>query len=217
MASTKDLLQNAVTGVLVLCALTVIGLVVRRQFLPSAAEAAVTEVEEWKPLALVGNRMGPAQPEVSVVEFSDFQCPYCARAHQELAEVRKKHPGVAVVYRHLPLNGHAQAVPAAVASECAAEQGAFEAYSDLLFRNQDSIGVTGWDEFARRSGVRDVERFRACLTGDAARERVERDRAAATRLGARGTPTFVVNGKMFSGSVPPGGWDRWIEEARSAR
>lgn len=219
MPTPKEWLQNAGSALLVLCALTVTGLLVRQQLVPRSAEAAVsvTNVKEWQALSRVGNRMGPPQPQLTIVEFSDFQCPFCAQAAESLTGVRERHPEVTVVYRHLPLQAHPHAFAAAVASECAAEQGAFQAYHDRLFQHQDSIGVTPWDRIAERTGVRDLARFRACLREDGPRNRVNRDRAAALRLGATGTPAFITNGKMFSGSMPPGGWDRWIEENLSPK
>jgi len=216
MARTKEWLQNAASVVLALCALTVTGLLVRQQFLPpraaAAAAALVTRVDDWRPLAQAGNRMGPADARLTIVEFSDFQCPFCGQAAVALEGIRERYPQVAVTYRHFPLDNHPHAFAAAVASECAAEQGAFQAFHDHLFQHQDSIGVTPWEAVAERSGVRDAGRFRACLQEDGPRNRVNRDRAAALRIGATGTPAFIVNGRMFTGSVPPGGWDRWIQE-----
>jgi protein-disulfide isomerase len=214
MATRKEWLQNGLSVVLALCALTVTGLLVRQQLAPPPAAAAVpvTRVKNWQPLSQVGNRMGPQAPRLTIVEFSDFQCPFCGQAAEALKGVRERYPQVTVVYRHLPLEAHPHAFAAAIASECAAEQGRFEAFHDHLFANQDSIGVTPWDEVARRTGVADVQRFAACLEEDGPRNRVNRDRAAAIRLGATGTPTFITNGKMFAGSAPPGGWDAWIEE-----
>lgn len=219
MSMRRERLQNAMTGVMVLCALTVTTLLLRQQMAPSTAEAAVpvTKVQDWRPLSQVGNRMGPAQPRLTIVEFSDFQCPFCAQAAEALAGVRERHPDVTVVYRHLPLPSHPHAFAAAVASECAAEQGRFQAYHDHLFQHQDSIGVTALDVVAQRTGVPDLDRFRACLGEDGPRNRVNRDRATAIRLGVNGTPAFITNGKMFSGSMPPGGWNAWIEENLSSR
>jgi protein-disulfide isomerase len=177
----------------------------------------VTRVKEWEPLARTGQRMGATPARLTIVEFSDFQCPFCAQARLMLRAALETHPGVALAYHHFPLPGHAYAFDAAVAAGCAADQGRFEAYHDQLFSNQDSIGVTGWDAFASRAGVADVERFRTCLEEEPARARVNRDRSAGARLGLGGTPTFIVNGRMFSGSVPPGGWDRWIEDGLRGR
>jgi protein-disulfide isomerase len=155
MSSAKERLQNTASVVLVVCALTVTGLLVRQQLFPPAAVAAVpvTRVKDWQPLSQVGNVMGPRGARVTIVEFSDFQCPFCGQAAQALQGVRERYPDVAIVYRHLPLEAHPHAFAAAVASECAAEQGAFQAFHDHLFAHQDSIGVTPWDSVAHRAGV----------------------------------------------------------------
>jgi protein-disulfide isomerase len=156
---------------------------------------------------------------VTIIEFSDFQCPFCKQAADLLKDVSQRYPGqVAVVYRHMPLPTHRYAEGAALATECAAEQGAFEAYHDALFARPDSIGVTTWDTYAERTGVRDLPRFRECMESQRLFTRVEADLRAARRLGFNGTPSFIVNGRGFTGSVPFGGWDAWIERAlREAR
>ena len=215
----KDLASNALTAILALCAITVSGAAAKRTFFSPVQDDGVVEVENWRELADAGNRMGPADAPVVIVEFSDFQCPYCKQAADLLAGVRERYPGqVAVVYRHLPLQGHRYADRAALASECAAEQGAFEAYHDALFARTDSIGVTGWDRYAERAAVRDTARFRECVDSQRLFPRVEADLRVARRLGFNGTPAFIVNGKSFTGSVPVGGWDAWVKRAlREAR
>jgi protein-disulfide isomerase len=215
----KDAASNLVTAVLALCALAVSGAAVKRTFFSAPEGGPVVEVKSWRELARTGNRMGAADAPVVIVEFSDFQCPYCKHAADQLRELRGRYPGkVAVVYRHLPLRGHRYADRAALASECAGEQGAFEAYHDALFARPDSIGVAGWDRYAERAAVPDLARFRECVESQRLSPRVEADLRAARRLGFNGTPTFIVNGKSFTGSVPVEGWNAWIERAlREAR
>lgn len=214
----KDAASNAVTAILAACAIAVSSAAVKRTFFPADAPG-VTRVENWRELALAGNRMGPADAKVVIIEFSDFQCPFCKQAADVLEEIRQRHPDqVAVVYRHLPLASHRYAERAALASECAAEQGAFKAYHDALFARPDSIGVTPWDRYAERAAVPDLPRFRECVESQRLFTRVQADLRAAGRLGLTGTPAFIVNGRRFTGSVPPGGWDAWIETAlRKAR
>ena len=209
----KEKLANATTAALVLCALTLTALLVRKELFPAGPEnvVEVREIDGWERFAREGHVLGRRAAPVTIVEFSDFQCPFCAAAHRSLVEVRRKYPDeVAVIYRHLPLAGHPHAFTAALATECAADQGAFEAYHDLLFAKQDSIGLVPWDGLARAAGVAEVGRFRECMERETFRDRVERDRAAAFRLRAEGTPTFLVNGKLFRGAVTAAGWDGWI-------
>jgi protein-disulfide isomerase len=214
----KDAASNVFTAILAACAIAVSSAAVKRSFF-QPDPPGVMKVENWRELARAGNRMGPEDAPVTIIEFSDFQCPFCKQAADLLDDLRQRYPGqVAVVYRHMPLATHRYADRAALATECAAEQGAFKAYHDALFAQTDSIGVTAWDRYAERAAVRDLPRFRECMESQRLFTRVEADLRAARRLGLNGTPAFIVNGRGFTGSVPPGGWDAWIETAlRKAR
>jgi protein-disulfide isomerase len=167
---------------------------------PPPPEPPVTAaVEEWPELIAAGHRVGPADARVVIVEFADFECPFCrGYALETLPAVRAAHPDdVAVIYRHLPLPYHRFAVPSAVAVECAGRQGRFEAMHDLLYEQQDSIGLLAWDQVAERSGVPDVLAWEACRAEPAVRAGVEADGVLAKRIGATGTPTIVINGIRY--------------------
>jgi protein-disulfide isomerase len=187
-----------------LCAFTLTGLVIRRELMPRAQNpsAKPVAVPNWRELAAGRLRIGPASPRMTIVEFSDFQCPYCRRFAREVLEpLRRRDSRVALVYRHWPLSIHQHAVEAAVASECAADQDRFERFHDLLFEGQESIGSRSWTSFAMAAGVSDTAAYRTCLANEATRKRVEADRQLALALKARGTPTFVVNGVMITGAL----------------
>lgn len=219
----KERLANLATLVMVLCALTVAGTVVYRQVSPASASTGpatikVRDVPDWERYAAQGRRIGAAGTPVTIVEFSDYQCPFCAIAHRALTEVLRDRPGdVSVVFRHFPLTGHDYARPAALAAECAAEQGAFAPFSDLLFQKQDSIGVLGWDVFAARAGVRDGAAFDRCVRGREQRARVDADLAAARELDLTGTPTFLVEGKLFRGTLSADSWKQILDQIMAAR
>jgi protein-disulfide isomerase len=201
----RDWLYSAATAVLVLCAVTVTALVVRREMLSPAAGAAAPReavyVEGWRGYAASGHRMGSRSAPVTLVIFSDFQCPACRALAGSLREVRAKHPNdLAVVFRHFPLPKHPLAVPAVHASECAAEQGRFEQFHDAVFERQDSVGVISWRDLAAASGVRDLAAFDRCLSRGGELPALSRDTAAGNRLGVRGTPTLLINGKRLYGA-----------------
>ncbi|HET9426535.1 MAG TPA: thioredoxin domain-containing protein [Gemmatimonadaceae bacterium] len=160
--------------------------------------------------------MGRADARVTIVEVSDFQCPFCARfALTALPAIRRRYPDdVAVVYRHWPLSIHPFAFDAAVASECAAAQGRFEPFHDALFRDQDSIGTRPFERFAVDAGVTDTAAFRLCRTSPQAAARVESDRRAALALGAGGTPSFVVNGYLLHAPLDSALLDSIVRAAR---
>ncbi len=152
-------------------------------------------------LVVGGQTMGPSNAKVTIVEFGDFQCPFCARLEGVLGALRRRHPdGIRIVYRHFPLESiHPHARTAALASECAAAQGRFEPYHDLLFRNQDSIGVVSWATFAERAGVTDLSAFRTCLENERYDAAVKRDVTLARQLDIRGTPTLIIGRELLEG------------------
>ena len=213
----KKILDRALTAVMVVCAVTMTGLAVLRHFSapPGPAARELPRVEAWERLAAVGQVIGDPAAPVRIVEFADFQCPYCATVRERLRALRESNGGkVAVVYRHLPLTSiHPHAVEAAVASECAAAQQRFEPFHELLYARRDSIGKVPHEEFAARAGVPDAAAFRACMAGSAAKEAVRRDAEAAAGLGLNATPTFIVNGRMIVGAPAPGELEGLVQAA----
>ena len=145
---------------------------------------------------------GPEAARVTIVAFSDFQCPYCARAQQTLAHVQEVYPDdVAVVFKHLPLRQHAGARGAHAAAEAAHRQGHFWEMHDLLYANPYDLEPEKLAALARQLGL-DVPRFERDLASDSVRQRVEADLAEAQQLGITGTPTFYVNGRLLAGAQP---------------
>lgn len=151
-------------------------------------------------IAADGPTLGPDDAAVTIVEFSDFQCPYCQRATPVLDEIRERYPEqVRVVYRHLPLDQiHPRARAAALASECAHDQDAFWEYHDVLFENPQSLSDADLRGYAEALGL-DPEPFAECLASGRHEDKVSADVAAAREIGITGTPAFVVNGIVLFG------------------
>lgn len=147
-------------------------------------------------------RWGRAGAPVEIVEFSDFQCPYCTRGAETLEQV-KKHYGdkVTIVYRHFPLPMHDRADEGAAASECANEQGKFWEYHDQLFANQRAMSDDDLRSYARAVGL-DMQKFEECYTSGRHTATVERDIAEGRQVGMTGTPGFYINGRMLTGAQP---------------
>jgi protein-disulfide isomerase len=143
---------------------------------------------------------GAADAPVTLVEFSDFECPHCGRAHGILNELLGAHPDVRLVFKHCPLLMHPRAVPAARAAEAARTQGKFWEMHDLLFEHQRALEDADLEGYARQLGL-DLERFRADLASPEVHARVEADRDEAARVGVQGTPTIFVNGRRFEESL----------------
>lgn len=213
----KSGFSDTATSLLVVCALVVTTAVVRREFFPAPAAAAQPDtepraVENGAELAATGQRMGPVGAPVQVVEFSDFQCPFCATFSQTLRRLRAKYPDrVAVLYRHAPLDAlHPHARRAALASECAGEQGRFEPYHDRLFAQQDSIGIKPWARFAAEAGVPDTASFARCVRDERRMASVTRDADLAQKTGIRVTPSIVIGDTLYPGVVSEAELEKWI-------
>lgn len=148
------------------------------------------------------NVLGREDAPVSIIEFTDLQCPYCARfATQTFPEIRRNYIDTGKVRfaaRDLPLPFHAFAVPAAVAARCAGEQGKFWEFREALFAVQSRLGTAPYDELARRFGM-DVGRFDACRRDGRQEANVRADLALAQSQGIRSTPSFVI-GRIVNGS-----------------
>ena len=149
----------------------------------------------------MGPQRGPDDAAVTIVEFSDFQCPFCGRFSPVLKEILAKYPTqVRLIYRHLPLVSlHPNALGAAEAAVCARKQGKFWEMHDLLFAEQSTLGVDGVKEKAKRIGL-DSKAFDDCLANATTRETVQNDVAAAEQLGIGGTPFSFVNGRFVNGA-----------------
>lgn len=139
---------------------------------------------------------GPGGAPIKLVEFSDFQCPYCARINPALAEVRERYGDkLQVVFRQFPLRQiHPQAQKAAEAALCAGDQGKFWAMHDALFANQQQLGEASLKAKAGELGL-DRARFETCLDSDAKAEAVQEDLEAGERAGVAGTPAIYINGR----------------------
>ncbi len=160
-------------------------------------------------VAAEGPSIGPASAPVTIVEFSDFQCPYCARAGMLVKQIQQRYPTqVHFVYRHLPLERiHANARGAAEASACADEQGRFWDFHDKLFANQRALATADLQRYAKELGL-DTAAFEQCVKERKFQAQVDRDLAAAAEAASGagkaslGTPSFFVNGILLAGAKP---------------
>jgi protein-disulfide isomerase len=145
---------------------------------------------------------GPENAPVTIVEFSDFQCPYCSRVIPAIDEAVKVYGDqVRVVFRQFPLSMHKDAQKAAEASLCANEQGKFWGLHDAMFANQQALGVEQLKGKAAELGV-DAKKFNACLDGGKYAQQVATDLAEGSQAGVSGTPAMFINGRFVSGAVP---------------
>lgn len=161
-----------------------------------------------------GPVFGKEGAPVTIVEFSDFQCPFCTRAAETVAELKKKYGNkVRLAFRHFPLPMHKDAKPASEASMCVNEQSSdkFWKYHDLLFKNQDKLDAANLEKFAKDVGA-DTKKFAECVAAGKFKDAVEKDQAYGEKIGVKSTPTFFVNGQLIAGAVPIDQFAEIIEE-----
>ena len=145
--------------------------------------------------------MGAKDPKVTIVEFSDFQCPYCARAIEPVKALVEAFPDqVAVYFLHFPLSFHEQAMPAAKAAVCAQKQGKFWPMHDKIFEKQSAMSDSDLASYARGLEL-DMKAWDACMADPKTEAFVKADMAQGTDAGVSGTPSFYVNGTPHQG--PP--------------
>ncbi len=159
------------------------------------------EIEEGRAI------WGPADAKITIVEYSDFQCPYCSRGFQTLQEVKKAYPNqIRFVFKHLPLEFHPMAMPAAKYFEAIARQGADKAYKfhDYVFENQGELNAKkdGFLKEAAKKVGADMKKLEKDLNDPSLMDRINKDTAEAQKFGISGTPGFVINGVSLKGAYP---------------
>jgi protein-disulfide isomerase len=170
------------------------------------------EPPRQKVAAADGQARGPANAPVELIEFSDFQCPYCLRAHPIVKQVLSTYGDrIRFVYRNYPLPNHPNARPAAEAAQCAAEQGQFWPYHDRLFDDPNKLSDDDLKQSAAALGL-DAGRFNACFDSHKYKAKVDADLLAGNEAGVNGTPAFFINGRMLSGAQPFEEFKRVIDE-----
>jgi protein-disulfide isomerase len=153
-------------------------------------------------VAAEGPTRGPKDAPVTIVEFSDFECPYCGSAFETVEQVMNAYAGkVRLVYRQFPLSFHPHAAKAAEASLCAADQGKFWEYHDVLFKNQKKLEPTDLKAHATEVGM-DAQKFGQCLESGEKKKAVDADQQAGLAAGVGGTPAFFINGIFLNGAQP---------------
>ena len=164
----------------------------------------------------------PVEGKVIIIEFSDFECPFCGAAEgtneEAISYLKSKDPSweapmpklkeliaqgkVILIYKHFPLtNLHKYSWKAAEASECARDQGKFWEYHDLLFKHQNALDLTSLKSYATYLAL-DTGKFNSCLDKDEKYDAVKKDFDEGVKLGVTGVPAFFINGEMLSGAQP---------------
>ena len=161
--------------------------------------------------------LGSKTAPIELIEFSDFQCPFCLRANPTVEQVLKTYGDkIKFVYRHYPLPNHPNARPAAEAAACAEVQGKFWEYHDRLFANATKLADTDLKAYAVAVGL-DAAKFNTCFDNRQQKPGIDKDIADGERVGVTGTPAFFINGRSLEGAQPFDAFKRVIDEELSAK
>lgn len=160
---------------------------------------------------------GSAKAPITIVAFSDYQCPYCKRAEDTVNEVLKKYKdSVKLVFRFYPLPFHREAKPAAIAALCAKDQDKFWQYHDELFNNQSALKDTDLVDYAKKLKLNE-KKFNECVSSKKFEAFVDKDMEEGKKLGVTGTPAYFINGRMLSGARPFEDFDELIRYELQAK
>ena len=174
---------------------------ISRLYYPDAIENLRVALESPPRVASSDHVRGNPDAKVTVIVYTDFQCPYCTRLDASMRSLVRV-ADMRLVYRHFPLNFHPQAANAAEAAECAGAQGKFWEYSDKLFASPEKLEEkNAFAKLASGVGV-DMKAFDFCLSSREFKQRVADQMEEATKRRIRVTPTFYVNGTRFIGAIP---------------
>lgn len=176
-----------------------------------AAPAFVLELDDG-----VSPAKGSTKPAVTIVEFSDFECPFCNEVQATLKQVMQNYgKDVRLVFKHMPLEGHRNSLPAARAAYCAAEQDRFWQFHDVLFASR-SLSPAVFDQIAAQLGL-GMPRFQACLSSERSRNAVVKDIETARVFHVDSTPSFVINGQLIKGALTFADFQKIIERELNQR
>jgi protein-disulfide isomerase len=221
LSQTQMFVFGIIAGVLVLCTIgffITLGMVLKGDNINTGINEKVAEENGGNEVVPTNNKPSPSgkpapvdektdnikggkNAKVTLIEYSDFECSFCSRFVPSVEQALEEYGGdIRVVYRHFPLSFHLQAMPSALASECAAEQGKFWEFHDKLFDNQGSLGADFYKKTATELGL-NMTKFNDCVSSEKYKSEVQAQQADGVKAGVQGTPHTFVIGK--DGTVVP--------------
>ena len=202
---------NILTGILVICVVIVTFLFLRKEF-AGKTEISYKVVDNWEELIPADEREKGSISKAYLIEFFDYECPYCNVVDTVLDSIQSKYDAkIKIVRYHFPLNMHPSAYKAAIAAECARDQGMFESYHKELMKNQYRLSSIDFNDIAILIGIKDLNKFQMCIDNEEPAGVISRNVQLAKRIGVNGTPTLIINNKMISGVIEVDEIDRIIK------
>jgi protein-disulfide isomerase len=190
--------DTILSGILIVTAIS-LSYAYRRKTIAQQTAQEPVFVAGWRDIARAGMGIesGPANARIVILEFSDFQCPFCKLSHKSVRELMRRFPNdVSYTFVQFPLSNHPQANSAARVALCANEQKVFVEMADMLFENSDSLGIKPWNHFAK-SVVGDTGQFNSCVARTGKSRVIEAGLRMGKSIEVRGTPTVFINGWRF--------------------
>ncbi len=179
---------------------------------PKAPPAPGADAQVFKIPADGEHAKGPKDAKITIIEFSEFECPFCGRVTPTIQQLFKDYEGkIRLVFKHNPLPFHPHATPASEAAFAAGAQGKFWEMHDKLFANQKALERANLETYAQEIGL-DLAKFKADLDSGKFKEQIKKDQDLGAKFGARGTPTFFINGRTLRGAQPIEGFKKTIDE-----
>ncbi|HYW34462.1 MAG TPA: thioredoxin domain-containing protein [Balneolaceae bacterium] len=177
----------------------------KAQLVPKRSKQPQKEIaiQKWRTLVNHGRMLaGSSNAPVTLVEFSDFQCPHCAKFEQTLTKYLKKHPHqLRVIIIYFPLPQHRWAREAAKQADGVAHYGDFETFVKLLYKNQDKFSSQPWDSLAKLAGVKNLKALHQYVHRKSLNNKIQKDMRLGISVGLRQTPTIIINRKFYSGEL----------------
>lgn len=205
-ATIKDFVSYSSSIILALCAIIITFLVVKQEILEEKPNVAEVEyIEDWETLDVSEISGDPLENKVHIIEFYDYQCPFCKKVQPEIELLKEKFGrNISFSYAHYPLDYHKSAVDAAIAVECAGNQGKFSEYHNQLFQNQDSLdlGTLSFMNLASNVNVPNLDTFTDCFNNKETKNIVNAGIKLGRKIGVNSIPTFIINGQVYRGALP---------------
>lgn len=194
--------ENIFSGILVVCALIVTILLLQKEFSGNNTDLNISIVDNWKELIPEYEKTNGNYSKVYLIEFFDYECPYCSILDATLDTIKSKYGNkIKIIRYHFPLNIHPLAYKAAIAAECANTQEMFDTLHKELMENQYRLNSINFTDIAMLIGIKDIEKFQRCVNEEETADVISHNVKLAKKFRVNGTPTLIINNKMISGSI----------------
>lgn len=209
----KNIISNSFTLLLSVCAVIITFLVIRNELFMSPDNYEQRFIENWEELEFNGWQTGNKDAPIKIVEFFDYECPYCKNAQPTIHSLLENYTSdILLTYVHYPLKGHKHAFTAAIAAECARIQNRFKPYHDLLFERQEFLSDSLYSIIAQEIELSDLQVFNRCLSDQESAPVVNAGFNLAERLKINAIPAFIINGTLFTGAMPLRDFEKIIND-----